>query len=270
MGPWDPPLSIHLHHPRQSRQGPCPPAHIWPFICPNYDQKTLTAFSSAFWAAPNTWGFHVHDITFLQIHPGPRAPISLVQTCWFTPELSRECPYEFPLPSSLGPWKLVHPVLGCLVQIIQLAGMVPVIILNLLIPSRTCTASLTVETPSHLGYDKLYTVSSLILRTSVNSASPTKFTLPIGVKPGVAVSSCCLFYPLELILADQSQICQIPWISSDGTSQLMSAWVWTFFLSLVFWLWASWGIPNTHAGPPLGQRPLLSFSKCLPDASMHQ
>lgn len=118
-------------------------------------------------------------------------------------------------------------------QIIQLAGMVPIIILSLLIPSRTCPASLTVETPPHLGYHKHYTVSSLILRTSVNSASPTKFTLPIGVKPGVAVSSCCLFHPLELILADQSQICQIPWISSDGTSQLMSAWVWPFFLSLL-------------------------------------
>ena len=81
-------------------------------------------------------------------------------------------------------------------QILQLAGIGTHYYSEPFDNSRTCTASLTVETPPHLGYHKLYTVSSLILRTSVNSASPTKVTLPIGVKPGVAVSSCCLFYPL--------------------------------------------------------------------------
>ena len=112
---------------RQNRQGPCPPARIWPFICPSYDQKTPAAFSSKLLAATptprNTCGFC--DITFLQIHPRPQAPIFLIQM-WFTAELSRQCPYKFPFP--LGPWKFVHPALGCLVQTIQPPGTVVVVV----------------------------------------------------------------------------------------------------------------------------------------------
>ena len=91
-------------------------------------RKHLLHFPLSVWQSPNTCGFHFCDITFLQIHPRPQAPIFLIQM-WFTPELSRQCSYKFPFP--LGPWKFVHPALGCLIQTIQTPRTVVVVVRSL-------------------------------------------------------------------------------------------------------------------------------------------
>lgn len=140
--------------------------------------------------------------------------------CCFTPELNRQCAHQFLLHFSKGPWKSEHLVLGGFAQTIQPPGVVPGVPFN-------------TQEDLHPGYQGLYTVSSFILRTPVTRASPATSPLLFGVKPRVAAPSCSCSTLWGRILADQPQICQMPWISSDGVSQLMSAWVWPFFLSLL-------------------------------------
>lgn len=173
--------------------------------------------------------------------------------CHFTPELSRQFSYDSPLTSSLGPCKIVHSVLGRLARAIQPPGMVPIIFSSPLTPSRGCTVSLTVVNPP-----QLVTTNSCCPHLFSGPIASTRFTLLAGVKPRVVdppVASSTLW---EMKLADQSKICQILWISSEGTSQLMSAWSGHFSVMPAFLLWASWGITNTLAGPSLSQMPLIS------------
>ena len=143
------------------------------------------------------------------------------------------------------------------------------IILSLLISRRSYAASPTVETLPHCGDHKLCTASSFLLRTSVNSASPTTFTLLVGVKPRVAASSFCLFYPLGddtgRPVTNMADTLAFIWPDIPVDVRVGLA---LFSATPAFWLCARWGIFLTLIQTLLSSS--LSSPKCLPDASMHQ